>query len=137
MGIFDKLFNYDTETDDEKELREYEALYSPSSGVTDNTYSEFIVTDTAVLKETGLIVYGTVTAGSFSAGDRIIIVSPGSNPVETKIIAVQQFRQLRNTVSEGANAGLLLNGIDKKQIRRNDLIKKVLSLKENDSNDVQ
>lgn len=137
MGFFDKLFSHDTETDDEKELREYEEIYSPSSGVADNTYSEFIVTDTAVLKETGLIVYGTVTAGSFSAGDRIVIVSPGSDAVETRIIAVQQFRKLRNTVSEGANAGLLLNGIDKKRIRRNDIIKKVLNSEENDSYDVQ
>ncbi len=137
MGIFDKLFSHDTETDDEKELREYEAVYQPSSGVADNTHSEFIVTDTAVLKETGLIVCGTVTAGSFSPGDTVAIVSPGSDTVVTKIVAVQQFRRLRNVISEGANAGILLNGIDKKQIKRNDLIKKVLSSKENDSNDVQ
>ncbi|MCM1528981.1 MAG: hypothetical protein NC093_03180 [Alistipes sp.] len=137
MGIFDKLFNHDAETDDEKELREYEAVYSPASGVADNTYSEFIVTDTDVLKETGLIVSGTVTAGSFRAGDRIIIVSPGADAVETRIVAVRQFGKMRSTVSEGANAGLLLNGIDRKQIKRNDLIKKVLDSKENDSNDVQ
>lgn len=126
----DKLFNRtpsDTGflTDDEKELREYEAYYTPQSGVADGTYSEFVVSDVFALNAgRGTVVVGTVTGGVFYAGDKALLVHNGNDGIPVTILSIEQFGKMCERVSEGANAGLLLSGIDKKQVSRNDIIKK-------------
>ena len=48
--------------------------------------------------------------------------------LETVILGIEQFRTVCRKVAEGAEAGLLLAADDssiKKQIKRNDIIKKV------------
>lgn len=127
MGLLEKLFGGrgHAETDDEKELREYEEYYSPQSGVTDDTYAEFVVDDVFSINGRGTVVTGTVTGGVFSTGDSVIIVH-GNTEILSEILAIEQFRKMCDRVSEGANAGFLLKGVQKKQISRNDAIKKNL-----------
>ena len=118
-NIKDKLFNRDSAdtgfmTDDEKELREYEEYYTPQSGVADGTYAEIVVGDVLSVVGRGTVAVGTVTGGVFRVGDEVIIVHGGT----------EQFRKVCESVSEGANAGFFLQGIDRKQVSRNDIIKK-------------
>ncbi len=84
MGFLDKLkdaiFNREKTdtgfmTDDEKELREYEAYYTPQSGVAEGTYSEFVVTDVFTITGRGTVVTGTVTGGVFFVGDNVLLVN--------------------------------------------------------------
>lgn len=133
MGLFDsikeKLFNRGSAdtgfmTDDEKELREYEDYYRPQSGVTDNSYAEFVVSDVFSIMGKEIIVAGTVTGGVFTVGDRVVIVHGNAEPVMTEIEGIEQFKRVCTSVTEGANAAFKLKYIDKKQISRNDLIKK-------------
>ncbi|MBP5579858.1 MAG: hypothetical protein J6X56_10375 [Ruminococcus sp.] len=133
MGLLDKIKgkllnrkSADTGfmTDDEKELREYEEYYTPQSGVADGTYAEFVVSEVFTITGRGTVVVGTVTGGVFSTGDDVVIVHGNSEPVPTTIVSIEQFRKLRSSVSEGANAGFFLKDIDRKQISRNDIIKK-------------
>lgn len=112
-------------TDDEKELREYEAYYTPQSGVADGTYSEFVVSDVFPLNGgRGTVVAGTVTGGVFHEGDEALLVHNGNDGTPVTISSIEQFGKTCSRVSEGANAGLLLSGIDRKQVSRNDIIKK-------------
>ncbi|MBP5380013.1 MAG: hypothetical protein J6Y64_10810 [Ruminococcus sp.] len=133
MGFLDKLkdkiFNREPSdtgfmTDDEKELREYEAYYTPQSGVAEGTYSEFVVTDVFTITGKGTVVTGTVTGGVFFVGDNVLLVHNGDAGTPTTIIGIEQFRKVCESVSEGANAGFILKDIDRKQVSRNDLIKK-------------
>lgn len=133
MGFLDKLkdaiFNREKTdtgfmTDDEKELREYEAYYTPQSGVAEGTYSEFVVTDVFTITGRGTVVTGTVTGGVFFVGDNVLLVHNGDAGTPTTIIGIEQFRKVCESVSEGANAGFILKDIDRKQVSRNDIIKK-------------
>lgn len=143
MGFFDsfkenikeKLFNrepknYEFMTDDERELREYEAYYTPQSGVADGTYAEFVVADVMNISGRGTVVVGTVTGGVFSVGDKVTIVRGRDDEIDTEIIGIEQFRKICTSVTEGANAGFLLKDIDKKQVGRNDIIKRADRIKE-------
>ena len=127
-NIKDKLFNRDSAdtgflTDDEKELREYEEYYTPQSGVADGTYAEFVVGDVFTLTGRGNVAVGTVTGGVFHVGDEVVIVRGGTE-IPSVILGIEQFRKVCESVSEGANAGFILKDIDRKQIGRNDIIKK-------------
>ncbi|EWM53223.1 EF-Tu/IF-2/RF-3 family GTPase [Ruminococcus flavefaciens] len=133
MGFLDslkgKLLNKESRgqdmlTDDEKELREYEEYYRPQSGVADGTYAEFVVSDVFTISGRGTVVVGTVTGGVFNVGDRVIIDRGHSGTVETEIVGIEQFLKVCNSVSEGANAGFMLKDVERKQISRNDIIKK-------------
>jgi len=111
-------------TDDEKELREYEAYYTPQSGVAEGTYCEFVVTDVYTVMGKGTVVVGTVTGGIFFVGDQVMLVHNGKEGIPTTILGIEQFRKVCQSVSEGANAAFMLENIDRKQVSRNDLIKK-------------
>lgn len=133
MGIFDNLKdkllnrepkNHEFLTDDERELREYEEYYTPQSGVADGTYAEFVVSDVFTVSGRGTVAVGTVTGGVFSVGDKVVIVRGREDEIASEIIGIEQFRKVCTSVSEGANAGFLLKDVDRKQISRNNIIKK-------------
>ena len=133
MGIIDNLKdkllnrepkNHEFLTDDERELREYEEYYTPQSGVADGTYAEFVVSDVFSVSGRGAVAVGTVTGGVFSVGDKVVIVRGREDEIASEIIGIEQFRKVCTSVSEGANAGFLLKDVDRKQIGRNDIIKK-------------
>lgn len=133
MGIFDNLKdkllnrepkNHEFLTDDERELREYEEYYTPQSGVADGTYAEFVVSDVFSISGRGTVAVGTVTGGVFSVGDKVVIVRGREDEIASEIIGIEQFRKVCTSVSEGANAGFLLKDVDRKQISRNNIIKK-------------
>ena len=133
MGIIDKLFGDDKKndefmTDDEKELRDYEAnVYMAESGVDDNTSAEFVISDVFFLIDT--VVTGTVTSGVFNCGDKVRLYHGGEPIFTTEIQDIEQFKQngiIR--ISEGAKGAFRLKGIskqDSKRIKENDLIKKI------------
>ena len=133
MGLLDSIknaiFNREPKddsfmTDDEKELREYEEYYTPQSGVAEGTYSEFVVSDVFAVSGRGTVVVGTVTGGVFRVGDEVRIVHGNNDGIATEIVGIEQFRKVCESVSEGANAGFILKDVDRKQVFRNDIIKK-------------
>ena len=133
MGLLDNIknaiFNREPKddsfmTDDEKELREYEQYYTPQSGVAEGTYSEFVVSDVFSISGRGTVAVGTVTGGVFRQGDEVLIVHGNNDGIPTTIVGIEQFRKVCDSVSEGANAGFILKDVDRKQISRNDIIKK-------------
>ena len=134
MGILDKIFGKEPKidsilTDDERELRDYEEnVYMAESGVAAGNYAEFVIDEAFFIPHKGTVVTGTVTAGVFSTGNDIAIYRGDSLILETSIEAVEQFRNVCHKLSEGARGGIYLKDIDstmKKQIKRNDIIKKV------------
>lgn len=127
MGFFSMIFGKSSETDDQKEIREYEKNCKSGADVNDsgNNNAEFIVADTFSIMGRGTVVAGTVTAGRFRTGDRVIIYNESGGRFEAVIDSLEKFRKIVPEVSEGANAGMLLRGIQKNQIQKNDIIKNV------------
>ena len=128
MGILDKLFGNKEEfiSDDEKELREYEENeYSADTRVEDNSYAEFIAEDDFQIGTDTVVVVGTVTAGTFRTGDKIVIESSLTGKlIFAEIDGIEQFKKICTSVSEGQCAGFKIKGVSSKQIKRNDIIKK-------------
>lgn len=130
MGLLDKIFKKDPDhngllTDDEKELREYEEReYRGESRLEDSAYAEYIVEDVFTIQGRGTVVVGTVTQGTFRVSDKVAIVHGNNPPIETTICGIEQFRKTIDTASEGASVGLLLRGVERDQVKRNDIVKK-------------
>ena len=116
-------------TDDEMELRDYEAnVYMAESGVAAGNKAEFVIDDAFLLTHKGTVVTGTVTAGVFNAGNEIAVYRGDNLIFETAIVGIEQFRNICEKLSEGAHGCFYLKDVDstmKKQIRRNDIIKKI------------
>jgi translation elongation factor EF-Tu-like GTPase len=130
MGILDKIFGKDEEfiSDDERELREYEENeYSGDTRVESSTYAEFIAEDDFPTGTDSVVVVGTVTAGTFRTGDKVVIESSLTGKlIFAKIAGIEKFRKTCTSISEGEHAGILFSGVTSKQIKRNDIIKKMI-----------
>lgn len=129
MGLMDKLFGRkdDTMTDDEKELREYEEnVYRAESGVVDSCHAEFIISGAAPAANGKVILNGSVTEGTFKTGDEINIFLRNSQVLTSKIITISVYMKLSETATEGQNADLLIEAVDAKMIKRNDIVKKLI-----------
>ncbi|MBP5582076.1 MAG: hypothetical protein J6X85_09895 [Ruminococcus sp.] len=83
-----------------------------------------MVSDVFTVSGRGTVVTGTVTGGVFRVGDEVRIVHGNNDGIPTVIMGIEQFRKVCESVSEGANAGFILKDVDRKQVFRNDIIKK-------------
>ncbi len=125
MRIFNRFFQRVNETDDEREIHEYEKSCNKDSKIFDINHSEFIIEDIFFINGRGTVVVGTVTAGKFRKGDKIVIVSTSGNEIKSEILAIEIWRKMILEISEGENAGFLLKDVQKNQIKKNDIIKNV------------
>jgi len=66
----------------------------------------------------GTVATGRIERGIVHVGDKIQIVGFMDKPLETVCTGVEMFRKLLDQGEAGDNAGLLLRGIDKDEIRR-------------------
>ncbi|MBC8343319.1 MAG: elongation factor Tu [Bacteroidetes bacterium] len=66
----------------------------------------------------GTVATGRIERGVVNVGEKIQIVGFMDKPLETTCTGVEMFRKLLDRGEAGDNAGLLLRGIDKDEIRR-------------------
>lgn len=64
------------------------------------------------------VATGYIGAGSVQVGDTVELIGLGEPPQRTTITGIEMFRKLLDRAEAGDNVGLLLRGIDKKDIRR-------------------
>lgn len=115
MGFLAKLFGRSGETDDQREERlYYEKSYSGSAAC-------FKISDVFSVSGRGTVVTGTVLDGTFTVGDNVKIQTDSAE-YETVIIGIELFRKQTGSVGKGQNAGLLLRGIERKQLHKGDKI---------------
>lgn len=72
----------------------------------------------------GTVATGRIEAGVVNVGDPVEIVGMGEEKLTSTVTGVEMFRQILERGEAGDNAGILLRGIDKKQIRRGMVIAK-------------
>ena len=72
----------------------------------------------------GTVVTGRIETGVVHVGDEVEIVGLGEEPKKTVVTGVEMFRKLLDEGEAGDNVGLLLRGIDKKEIKRGQVLAK-------------
>jgi len=70
----------------------------------------------------GTVATGRIEAGIVKIGDEVEIVGLGEIPKKSTVTGVEMFRKILNEGEAGDNVGLLLRGIDKKEIKRGQVI---------------
>lgn len=74
--------------------------------------------------QNGLTAYGTIESGAAQVRAPVEIVGFNPRPIRSTITGVEMFRKILDRGEAGDNCGLLLRGIDKKDIRRGMVIVK-------------
>ena len=90
------------------------------------------VEDVFTITGRGTVATGRIERGVINVGDAVEIIGmmkDGEKPLTSTITGVEMFRKLLDRGEAGDNAGLLLRGIDKEQIRRGMVICKPGSVK--------
>jgi elongation factor Tu len=90
------------------------------------------VEDVFTITGRGTVATGRIERGVINVGDPVEIIGmmkDGEKPLTSTITGVEMFRKLLDRGEAGDNAGLLLRGIDKEQIRRGMVICKPGSVK--------
>ena len=72
----------------------------------------------------GTVVTGRIEAGTIHVGDPVELVGFTDEPRQTVVTGVEMFRKLLDQGEAGDNVGLLLRGIDKKEVKRGEVVAK-------------
>ncbi len=82
------------------------------------------VEDVFTITGRGTVATGRVERGMVKMQDKVEIVGLMDKPKETTITGIEMFRKLLDFAEAGDNVGLLLRGIDRKDIERGQVIAK-------------
>ncbi len=82
------------------------------------------VEDVFTITGRGTVATGRVERGIVKMGDKVEIVGIRAESRETTVTGVEMFRKLLDYAESGDNVGLLLRGIDRKDIERGQVIAK-------------
>jgi len=66
----------------------------------------------------GTVATGRIETGVINTGDQVDIIGMGAEKLKSVVTGVEMFRKILDRGEAGDNAGLLLRGIDKDEIRR-------------------
>ena len=72
----------------------------------------------------GTVVTGRIETGTIHVNDAVELVGFGDAPRPTTVTGVEMFRKLLDQGEAGDNVGLLLRGIDKKDVKRGEVVAK-------------
>lgn len=72
----------------------------------------------------GTVVTGRIEKGTIHVNDEVELVGFGDAPRKTVVTGVEMFRKLLDQGEAGDNVGLLLRGIDKKDVKRGEVLAK-------------
>ncbi len=72
----------------------------------------------------GTVATGRIESGKINSGDEVEIMGMGDDKLKSVVTGVEMFRKILDYGEAGDNVGLLLRGVDKKDIRRGMVIAK-------------
>jgi len=77
----------------------------------------------------GTVATGRIETGVVNSGDEVSIIGLGEEARKTVVTGVEMFRKILDRGEAGDNVGLLLRGVDKKEVKRGQVIAKPGSIK--------
>ena len=95
------------------------------------------VEDVFTITGRGTVATGKVDRGQVKVGDKVEIVGLMEKSKETTVTGIEMFRKLLDSAMAGDNVGVLLRGIDRKNIERGQVIAKIGTIKPHTAFDSQ
>ncbi len=91
-----------------------------------DTEKDFLmpVEDVFSITGRGTVATGRIETGVIHTGDPVEIIGLGANKMKSVVTGVEMFRKILDDGQAGDNVGLLLRGVDKKEIKRGMVIAK-------------
>jgi len=80
------------------------------------------IVDVFFIKGRGTVVTGTVESGTLKVGDEIKIARASSLPRTVTVTGIERVRQLLSEATAGDDVGVLLRGVEKKEVQRGDVL---------------
>jgi elongation factor Tu len=77
----------------------------------------------------GTVATGRIESGVVNTGEEVHLIGLGAEQRKTVVTGVEMFRKILDTGEAGDNVGLLLRGVDKKEIKRGMVLAKPGSIK--------
>ena len=77
----------------------------------------------------GTVVTGRIETGIIHVGDPVEIIGLGEKSISSTCTGVEMFRKLLDEGEAGDNVGLLMRGVDKKEVKRGMVVAKPGSIK--------
>ncbi|MFO7879399.1 MAG: elongation factor Tu [Bacteroidota bacterium] len=77
----------------------------------------------------GTVATGRIESGVVNTGEEVHLVGLGAEQRKTVVTGVEMFRKILDTGEAGDNVGLLLRGVDKKEIKRGMVLARPGSIK--------
>ncbi|MDI3328237.1 MAG: elongation factor Tu [Alicyclobacillaceae bacterium] len=87
------------------------------------------VEDVFTITGRGTVATGRVERGTVKVGDEVEIVGLRDEPKKTVVTGVEMFRKLLDEAVAGDNIGVLLRGVDRKEVERGQVLVKPGSIK--------
>src|SRR5574344_3005503 len=87
------------------------------------------IEDVCSITGRGTVATGRIETGIIHVSDPVDIIGMGAEKLKSTVTGVEMFRKILDEGEAGDNAGLLLRGIDKDEIRRGMVIAKPNSIK--------
>jgi len=87
------------------------------------------VEDVFTITGRGTVATGRVERGAIKVGDSIEIVGMTEKPKTTVVTGLEMFRKLLDSAVAGDNVGVLLRGVERKEIERGQVLAKPASIK--------
>ncbi len=115
--------NGDTEWEDKVvELMKYVDEYIPIPPRDNEKPFLMPVEDVFSITGRGTVATGRIETGVIKTGEEVQIIGLGEEPKKSTVTGVEMFRKILDRGEAGDNVGLLLRGIDKKEIKRGQVI---------------
>lgn len=111
--------SYETNSEDTSDAYHNSSYHDPSHSF------ELTVEDVFTITGRGTVAVGKVSLGVIHTGDEVFIQTTTGETISSVIIGIEMFRKLLSVAQEGDTVGLLLKGITRNQIERENLIYKL------------
>jgi elongation factor Tu len=90
--------------------------------MTADAFFRMTVEDVFYIRGRGTVVTGQVEAGTLNLSDEIHIRRPGALSRTVVVAGIEMFRKQLTQAQAGDNVGVLLRGLDKKDVQRGDML---------------
>lgn len=76
------------------------------------------IMDVFAITGKGVVMTGKVASGSIGVGEPVCVPLNSGEVVERTVIGIEQFRKVLDRIGEGENAGILVEDIDRAEIKK-------------------
>jgi elongation factor Tu len=90
--------------------------------MTSDPFFRMTIADVFFIKGRGTVVIGTVESGTLKVGDQLNLAGSSGSSRAVTVTGIEQLRKLLTEAQAGDNVGVLLRGVEKKDVQAGDVL---------------